>query len=232
MLKEVGVPVYTISIFHLTMERSQTLPAHKPRQSSLECDGPAEARLDEPLPLHKLLTYPVILSVANYVALAFLDISAFALLPLFLAMPLDIGGLNLTPPVIGYIIGSYGVIDAVFQAFCFGPIVRRWGERNVFITATSTFIPIFLIYPVINFLARGWGQSSLGVWLLLCFLLVLLTLMDMAFGMLMCLNTILLNVTFHCQGSLLFSLPLPLLISVPLERQMDFLKQPCLLLEL
>ena len=110
--------------------------------------------------------------------------SVLALLPLFLAMPLDIGGLNLSPPVIGYIIGSYGMLDAVFQAFFFGPIVRRWGERNVFIAAMSTFIPIFLIFPVINSLARGWGQSSLGVWLLLCILVVLWTLMDMGYGML------------------------------------------------
>ena len=188
--------------------------------------------MDEPLPLHKLLTYPVILSAANYVALAFLDISAIALLPLFLTMPLEIGGLNSSPPVIGYIIGSYGLIDAVFQAFCFGPIVRRWGERNVFIAAISTFIPIFLIFPVINLLARGWGQSSLGVWFLLGSLLILLTLMDMAYGMLVRLTSILLNVTFYRQGSFSFSLPLPLLISVPLERQMDFLKQPYLLLGL
>ena len=105
-------------------------------------------------------------------------------------MPLDIGGLNLSPSVIGYIIGSYGLVNAVFQAFCFSPIVGRWGERVVVIAATSTFIPIFLIFPVINFLARRWGQSSFGVWFLLGFLVVLLTLMEMAFGTLVCLTFI------------------------------------------
>jgi MFS family permease len=221
LLKEVGVPICTTLIFHFTIERFQTLPAHKSRQSSLGRDGHLHAK---PLPLQKLLTYPVILSVANYGVLGFLDISALALLPLFLAMPLDIGGLNLSPPVIGYIIGSYGMLDAVFQAFCFGPIVRRWGERHVFIAAMSTFIPIFLIFPVINSLARGWGQSSLGVWLSLCFLVVLWTLMDMAYGIL-CLTFISLNLTFHRQGPFLFLLTLPLQTSIPLERQMDFLKQ-------
>lgn len=97
-------------------------------------------------------------------------------------MPLDIGGLNLSPPAIGYVIGSFGTLDSIFQAFFFAPIVRRWGERNVLIAAMSTFIPIFLIPPVISFVARGWGQLSLGVWLLLGFLLVLLTLMDMGYG--------------------------------------------------
>jgi hypothetical protein len=200
----------------------------KSRHSSL--DGPKAHLHDKPLPLRKLLTYPVVLSVSNYTVLAFLSISINALLPLFLAMPLDIGGLNLSPSVIGYIMGSYGLVDAIFQIFYLGAIVRRWGERVVIIVAMSTFIPMFLTFPVINFLARGWGQSSFGVWLLLGFLVVLLTLMDMAFGMLVCLTFILLNVTLHRQGSFLFSLPLPLLIRVPLGRQMDFLRQLCLLL--
>ena len=163
----------------------------KSRHSSLECcDGPKAHLNDKPLPLRKLLTYPVVLSIANYVTLAFLNICALALLPLFLAMPLNIGGLNLSPSVIGYIIGSYGLTNVVFQVFCFSTIVRRWGERVVFIAAMSMFIPIFLMFPVINFFARGWGQSSFGVWLLLGFLVVLLTLMDMAFGMLVCLTFI------------------------------------------
>ena len=186
----------------------------------------------KPLPLRKLLTYPVVLSVANYTAFAFLRICTISLLPLFLAMPLDIGGLNLTPSVIGYIMGSYGLVDAVFQIFYFSPIVRRWGERFVVIAAMSTFIPVFFLLPVINFLARGWGQSSFGVWLLIVFLVMLLTFADMAYGMLVCLTFILyiFIVTLHCQGPFLFSLPLPLLIRIPLERQMDFLKQLCLLL--
>ena len=215
------------------IKRFQTLPAS--RQSSLECCDDIKVSLhDKPLPLRKLLTYPVVLSIANYIALAFLSICALSLLPLFLAMPLDIGGLDLSPSVIGYITGSYGLIDALFLMLFFSPIVRRWGERAVFIAAMSTFIPIFLMFPVINFLARGWGQSSFGVWILLVFLVMLLTLTDMAFGMLICLLTfkffIYLNVSLYHQESVLFSLPRPLLIHDVFELQMVFLKQPCLLL--
>ena len=184
------LPYLSISFYE---ERFQTLPRLKSRHSSssLEpCDGPKAHLHDKPLPLRQLLTYPVVLSVANYTALAFLRICTVSLLPLFLAMPLDIGGLNLTPSVIGYIIGSYGFIDAVFQIFYFSPIVRRWGERVVFIAAISTFIPIFLMFPVINFIARGWGQSSFGVWLMIGFLVMLLTVTNMAYGMLVCLTFI------------------------------------------
>ena len=189
MLKEVGIPILHYLSIPFTTERFQTLPMVKSRHSSLECcDGPNAYLHDKPLLLRKLLTYPVVLSVANYVALAFLNVCVVALRTLFFAMPLDIGGLNLSPSVIGYIIGLYGLVSAVFQVSCFSPIVGRWGERAVFIAAMSTFIPIFLIFPVINFFARGWGQSSFGVWFLLSFLVVLLTLMDMAYGMLVCLT--------------------------------------------
>jgi len=72
---------------------------------------------NDPLPLHKVLTYPVILSIFNFGTVAFLDIAAMALLPLFLAMPLDIGGLNFDPSFIGYVMGSLGLVDAIFQIF-------------------------------------------------------------------------------------------------------------------
>ena len=184
MLKEVGVSVCITSIFHLTTEWFQTLPTNKSRQSLLESCDDADS-IEKPLPLRKLLVYPVVVSVANYGILAFLQISASSLIPLFLAMPLEIGGLKLSPPAIGYIIGSFGILDSIFQALFFSSIVRRWGERNVCIASMSAFIPIFLILPSINFVARTWGQTSLGVWLLLGLLLMMLTLMDMGYGMFM-----------------------------------------------
>jgi len=137
---------------------------------------------NDPLPLHKVLTYPVILSIFNFGTVAFLDIAAMALLPLFLAMPLDIGGLNFDPSFIGYVMGSLGLVDAIFQIFFFSSIVRRWGERNVFIAAMSAFVPIFLIFPLINWAARGWGSLSLGVWVLIGILIVLVVIMDLGFG--------------------------------------------------
>ena len=134
------------------------------------------------MPLRELLVYPVVISISNYVCLAFLNISLNALLPLFLAMPLEIGGLNLSPPIIGCIIGSYGAASAIFQAIYFARIVRRWGERRLFIVAMSTFMPVFLLFPLINFVARGWGQLSFGVWILVGILLVMIGFMDLAYG--------------------------------------------------
>ena len=155
----------------------QTAPKVNSRRSTTECrEGPKTVSLRE------LLVYPVVLSISNYVFLAFLNISVNALLPLFLAMPLEIGGLNFSPPTIGLIIGSYGAASAIFQAIYFARIIRRWGERKVFIVAMSTFLPVFLLLPTINFIARKWGQLSLGVYLSLGCLLAMIALMDMAYG--------------------------------------------------
>jgi MFS family permease len=138
---------------------------------------------DDPVPLRELLrVYPVILSVSNYVVLAFLSIAVSALLPLFLAMPLQIGGLSFDPPSIGYIIGAYGAAGAIFQAFYFARVVNHLGERKVFIYAISLFIPIFLSFPLINATALRFGNQSAQVWFLIAILLVMLAFYDMAYG--------------------------------------------------
>ena len=163
---------------------TQTVPKRDSQRSAEECrEGPKVRTADEPVPLRELLVYPVVISVSNYAALAFLNISVNALLPLFLAMPLEIGGLNLSPPIIGCIIGSYGAAGAIFQAIYFARIVRRWGERTIFIMAMSTFLPVFSLLPLINFVARRWGQLSIVVCLLVGILLVMIAFMDLAYGM-------------------------------------------------
>ena len=157
---------------------TQTAPKRDLRPA--ECHEGLKA--DEPLPLRELLVYPVVISISNYVCLAFLNISLTALLPLFLAMPLEIGGLNLSPPIIGYIIGTFGIASAIFHTFYSASIIRRWGERRVFIAAMSTLIPVFLLPPLINFVARGWGRLSFGVCILVGILIILMVLMDLAYG--------------------------------------------------
>lgn len=139
-------------------------------------------KVDDPVPLRTIFVYPVVLSVSNYVVLAFLGIAVSALLPLFLAMPLEIGGLDLDPPIIGYIIGSYGAASAIFQALYFPRMVRYFGERKVFLAAISTFFPVFLLLPLINTVALTFGKQSPAVWILVVFVLACLSFMDTGYG--------------------------------------------------
>ncbi|KAJ3514656.1 hypothetical protein NLJ89_g2251 [Agrocybe chaxingu] len=179
---------YVLFSFMITLVFfKETVPKrHADKQDNSEAiaahDGKTSHQHDEPLPLRGLFVYPVILSVSNYVVLAFLNIALCALLPLFLAMPLDIGGLDFDPPKIGYIMGSYGAGSAIFQAFYFARIVRYFGERTVYIMAISTMVPVFLSFPIINMLAVAYGQQSIQVWAVIVVLLALLAFMDMAYG--------------------------------------------------
>ncbi|KAF8876549.1 major facilitator superfamily domain-containing protein [Infundibulicybe gibba] len=136
---------------------------------------------DGPLPLRELLVYPVIISISNYMTLAFLGIMLGALLPLFLAMPIHIGGLGFKPSTIGYVIGSYGACTGTFQALFFPRIVRRFGERRTFLRGISSFMPIFLLFPVMSSIAQRSGVN-LVVWLCIVVLVSLMTIVDMAFG--------------------------------------------------
>lgn len=97
-------------------------------------------------------------------------------------MPLNIGGLDLDPPIIGYIIGSYGAASAIFQALYFSRMVHHFGERKVFIGAISTFVPIFLLLPLINVVALTFGKRSPVVWILIGFVMACISIMDMAYG--------------------------------------------------
>jgi MFS family permease len=133
--------------------------------------------------VRRLLTFPVVISIANYMALAFLDISVSALVPLFFQMPIAMGGLSLDPVKIGYIIGFYGAGTGAFQFLFFSRLVRRFGTRRVFIMAMATFVPTFLIFPLISLVAKKWGVS-MGVWILIGWFLFMRFFMDTAFGML------------------------------------------------
>ncbi|KAF8875920.1 major facilitator superfamily domain-containing protein [Infundibulicybe gibba] len=136
---------------------------------------------DGPLPLRDLLVRPVIISISNYMALAFLNIMLNALLPLFFTMPIHIGGLGFKPSTIGYIMGSYGAGTSMFQVLFFARIVRRFGERRTFLRSITLFMPIFLLLPVMSSIAQRSGVNIV-VWLSIVVLVSLMILMDMAYG--------------------------------------------------
>ncbi len=143
-----------------------------------DCRGPEPSNA---IPLRALLTRPVLWSIANYAALAFMEIAYRAIQPLFFSTPVELGGLGLPPSTIGIILGSFGVMDGVFQALFFAKFVGWWGQKRVFQVGMSMFIPLFLLYPAINILAKANGMSSL-VWALIFLQLALLVIMDMAYG--------------------------------------------------
>jgi len=77
-----------------------------------------------------------------------------ALLPLVYSMPVELGGLGLSPFTIGAAMGSLGVINSIGQLKFLGPLIRRFGPRNIYIASFSGLIGCISLYPILNFLAR------------------------------------------------------------------------------
>ena len=120
-------------------------------------------------------------TVFNYACLALLEMAFRAIQPLFFATPIEFGGLGLPPSTIGIILGSFGIMDGVFQALFFAKSVDRWGPKRVFQVGMLMLVFLFPIFPVANVVARTQGISG-TVWALVVAQLALSVIMDMAYG--------------------------------------------------
>jgi len=137
--------------------------------------------LDKPPPLRQILTYPVFISVANLTCLELLDASHFALVPIFFATPIEVGGLGFDSRRIGYILGVYRAVAAIFMATCFPNIVRYLGERRTFVLAISIFQLRWVLLPAMNLCARHYGIST-SVWTGIFFWIIATRSSEMALG--------------------------------------------------
>ncbi|KAF7357151.1 MFS general substrate transporter [Mycena sanguinolenta] len=164
-------------VFNGSLISEQTAPNKKAFTDEQEGDRPAAS----PVPLRKLLTFPVVISVSNYVAVAFLDLSLRSLVPLFMAMPIGIGGLGLPPNKIGSILAIQSIATVLFQLLFFAIFIRRFGERRVLTGAMSMFLLIFTLLPFISTMAAKSGLSA-TVWALVACLVSLSVVADMCFG--------------------------------------------------
>ena len=121
---------------------------------------------EEPVPLKDLLNIKVLIPIITYTYICSLEAASSAIRPLFLAMPIDIGGLGLRPRQIGYILSMYNLLNGIFQFGMFGRLVGRFGVKVVFLAAISAFIPIYALSPVMSLIVRINGFSYI-VWIVL-----------------------------------------------------------------
>jgi len=135
---------------------------------------------EEPVPLRSLMHRTVLTSIMNYTSIAALHASHNCIQPLFLAMPIHLGGLGLPPRQVGYILGTYGIMNSISQTFMLGRLVRRFGVKTVFVTAIAAFVPMFMFYPLMSILVRG--GSSYILWAILGFQLSCSLVMELGYG--------------------------------------------------
>ncbi|KAF8191917.1 hypothetical protein K438DRAFT_1762499 [Mycena galopus ATCC 62051] len=93
-------------------------------------------------------------------------------------MPIEIGGLGLTPPEIGLILSAYGIATGILQVVFFARFVRAFGEKRVFVNGMLTCLPVFALFPIMS--TQQYGVSFAVYGLIGC-VLALGALMDTSF---------------------------------------------------
>jgi MFS family permease len=128
----------------------------------------------------------VLVASANYAFVALVDIFFRALQPVFLATPIELGGLGLDPPLIGTILSIFCILDGVFTLFFFSPLVDYFGVRKVYLIGMICAAPSFALFPIIGCLARASTGRTEGlgteVWLAVGVQIVLGVLFYVCYG--------------------------------------------------
>ncbi|KAJ7690122.1 major facilitator superfamily multidrug-resistance, DHA1 sub-family [Mycena rosella] len=154
----------------------ETLPSIVARRQE---NAPEEAETDPllpaappelhapPPPLRDLLVRPVFIALANHGLLAFCHMANEALVPVFFATSISLGGLGLKPHDIGLILGLAGLCNALVQISFGGRIIRWYGARRMFTTGFCALAAQFAMYPLTSYLARRAGRVDAVVYLAL-----------------------------------------------------------------
>ncbi|KAG1881974.1 major facilitator superfamily domain-containing protein [Suillus tomentosus] len=129
-----------------------------------------------------LLTPTIVIPIASYAMLSFLDTSLRALIPLFLSTPTHLGGMGLTPSSIGLWLAFSGIVDGLFQALFLAKIVDWVGPKHLFCVSASCFTPLMVAFPIMSWLVHTRGMVDQAIMYALLGQLVLTITWDMAFA--------------------------------------------------
>ena len=125
--------------------------------SGRESSRPIVAPENRKSPFRTLRHRPLQLVFLNYTFLSFINMADAVLLPLMYSTPLEYGGLGLSPFAIGTALGTFGIINAIFQAKFLGRLIRHFGARKVYRTTMLSPCVTFMIYPVMKYATQKAG---------------------------------------------------------------------------
>ena len=132
-------------------------------------------------PSSTLFTRPVVITVASYGTLSFLEMSNRILLPLVYTTSIRLGGLGLDPESMGVCMALWGIISGILLLTAFDPILKSLGLRRTFITLTSCLVPSFLLFPINGKHAQNTG-TDVALWVLVLIQLLSSTGVIMSYG--------------------------------------------------
>jgi len=127
-----------------------------------DCDTTEEDESTErPSPLRAIFVPRVIIFAINLAALSLLEKFYWATEALFLSTPIRVGGLGLSPGAIGTFQSYSTLFIGISQLFIFPFMHDRWGSKNIFILGVFATLPRFIMWPVMNGIARSDGHPGL-----------------------------------------------------------------------
>ncbi|KAJ7431308.1 hypothetical protein B0H11DRAFT_2298480 [Mycena galericulata] len=127
-----------------------------PTPASASLASAASATGEEAVPLRGLMTRHVIIAASSYAFLSLVDIAPRAIQPLFMATPIELGGLGLPTARIVNLLSIFGCV--------FFARVRDYiGSKVMFTLGIANALPTFATFPLLSYLARTQGRSIL-VW--------------------------------------------------------------------
>ncbi|KAG8721454.1 hypothetical protein FRC08_012800 [Ceratobasidium sp. 394] len=158
----VAIAAWCIALMFLR----ETLPAkriHLMRKATSEygsitwdAERPAPAQDPVPCGVRAVLTPRVGWAVGNFMLLSVVDIAWVVLQPLVFATQPSLGGLGLSPPTIGLILGAQGLFSGLFQATAFAAIHARFGAVRIFRVALACYAGLFLSFALMTSVNGGW----------------------------------------------------------------------------
>ena len=156
-------------------------PKPDPQVDEIIHDASEPEAIDKQLPFRALLVRPVLIAAGSYATLSLLDIALRTVIPVFCAMPIEMGGLNLDPPAIGNILALLGISSGIIQVLFFAPMHDWLGAKTQFLVSVSLYLPVIALFPVINAVARLYGVGYFA-WSLIGLQMILSIFAFFAFG--------------------------------------------------
>jgi hypothetical protein len=128
----------------------------------------------------------VIVACANFAILALVDMSFRALQPVFFSTPIALGGLGLDPPMIGTVMSFFGILNGLITVFFFSRMTDYLGVKGVYLLGITASMPCFILFPIINYLARNSmersGELGTEVWVAVGLQVIMSVLVALCYG--------------------------------------------------
>jgi hypothetical protein len=119
----------------------------------------AQGDQQEPPP-STLFTRPVLLTIANYGSLSFLETANWMVLPLVYTASVQLGGLGLDPALMGACMAVWGILRSILQLTAFHRILNFLGLRRTFVVLLFGLVPSFLLFPINGTRAQNGGTGA------------------------------------------------------------------------